>query len=168
VTWHHNLFAHHNNRIVRFQGTVDADFRNNVIYDWGEGSAYGEFDRLNYVGNYLKAGPSTRKPLLFHNGVAVVGPGSLYVADNMMEGNEAVNRDNWQGMGYYWFDRKSLAADKPFPAPQVTTEPARDAYERVLKEAGATPLQRDHVDERIVREVREGGGHIINWVREIR
>jgi hypothetical protein len=168
VTWHHNLFAHHNNRIVRFQGAVDADFRNNVIYDWGEGSAYGEFDRLNYVGNYLKAGPSTKKPLLFHNGVAVVAPGSLYVADNMMEGNEAVNRDNWQGMGYYWFDRKSLAADKPFPAPRVTMESARDACERVLQEAGATPPQRDKVDERIVREVRQGAGHIINWVREIR
>ena len=41
MTWHHNLFAHHVNPNVRFQGMVDADFRNNVIYDWGEGSAYG-------------------------------------------------------------------------------------------------------------------------------
>jgi hypothetical protein len=167
VTWHHNLFSHHNNRIVRFQGAVDADFRNNVIYDWGEGSAYGEFDRLNYVGNYLKPGPSTTKLRLFHNGAAVVAPGSIYVADNVMEGNEAVNRDNWQGMGYYWFDRRSLAAEKPFRAPAVTMESARDAYWHVLEEAGATRPGRDEVDERTVREVREGTGHIINWVREI-
>jgi hypothetical protein len=60
VTWHHNLFAHNQSRNVRFQGMVDADFRNNVVYDGGDEAAYGEFDRLNYVGNYLKAGPSTQ------------------------------------------------------------------------------------------------------------
>jgi pectate lyase len=168
VTWHHNLFAHHFNRNVRFQGMVDADFRNNVIYDWGEGTAYGEFDRLNYVGNYLKPGPSTtQRPLLFHNGAEVVAPASLFVADNVIEGDASVNQDNWRGMGYYYFLRKSLEASKPFPAPAVTTEPAPAAYEHVLKDAGATLPGRDAVDERIVREVREGGGHIIKWVRDI-
>jgi pectate lyase len=151
VTWHHNLFAHHFNRSVRFQGMVDADFRNNVIYDWGEGSGYGEFDRLNYVGNYLQAGPSTtQKPLLFHSGAAVIAPGSLFVADNILEGDEAVNEDNWRGMGFYYFDRRSLAAPGPFAAPAVTTQPARTAYETVLNEAGATLPRRDAVDERIV------------------
>jgi hypothetical protein len=168
VTWHHNLFAHHFNRNVRFQGMIDADFRNNVIYDWGEGSGYGEFDRLNYVGNYLKPGPSTtQKPLLFHNGAAVVAPGSLFVVDNTIEGNDAATRDNWRGMGVYYLDRKSLEAERPFPAPPVTTEPAQAAYLCVLNEAGATLPRRDSVDERIVREVREGTGHIIRWVREI-
>ena len=168
VTWHHNLFAHHLNRNVRFQGMVDADFRNNVIYDWGEGSAYGEFDRLNYVGNYLKPGPSTtQRPLMFHNGTAVVASGSLFVADNIIEGNEAVNRDNWRGLGYYYFERKSLEAPHPFPAPTVTMDPAPAAYESVLKDAGDTLPKRDAVDERIVHEVREGTGHIIKWVREI-
>lgn len=51
VTWHHNLFAHNFSRNVRLQGMVDADFRNNVIYDWGECAAYGEFDKVNYIGN---------------------------------------------------------------------------------------------------------------------
>jgi hypothetical protein len=73
VSWHHNLLAHNLSRNVRFQGMVDADFRNNVIYDWGETAAYGEFDRLNYVSNYLKAGPSTtQKPRLFHGSVRLV------------------------------------------------------------------------------------------------
>jgi len=54
---------------------VDADFRNNVIYDWGDLAGYGEFDRVNYIGNYLKPGPSTRKDKrLFHDGVDITLP----------------------------------------------------------------------------------------------
>jgi hypothetical protein len=166
VTWHHNLFAHNFSRNVRFQGMVDADFRNNVIYDWGEKAAYGEFDRLNYVGNYLKAGSSTTQSLrLFHDGAAVVMPGSLYVTNNILEGEPKVNQNNWRGMGYY-YQRDSIATYEPFPAPPVTTEPAQAAYENVLKDAGATFPQRDSVDERIVREVRQGTGRIIKSVEE--
>jgi pectate lyase len=166
VTWHHNLFAHNQSRNVRFQGPVDADFRNNVVYDWGDAAAYGEFDRLNYVGNYLKAGPSTtQSPRLFHNGREVVAPGSLFVADNILEGDEKVNQNNWRGMGYY-FERDTIGASVPFAAPLVTTDPPQVAYSRVLQEAGATLPKRDSVDQRIVREVREGTGHIVKSVEE--
>ena len=171
VTWHHNLFAHNLSRNVRFQGAVDADFRNNVIYDWGWAAAYGEFDRVNYVSNYLKTGPSTtQKPyLFFHDGEAVVMPGSLFVTNNFIEGEPkapGVNTNNWRGMGYYYYDRNILRAPGPFPAPPVTTEPAQLACEHVLKDAGATLPKRDAVDERIVRETRDGTGHIINWVND--
>jgi pectate lyase len=166
VTWHHNLFAHNQSRNVRFGGMVDADFRNNVVYDWGDTAGYGEFDRVNYVGNYLKAGPSTRREgRLFHDGVAVVMPGSLFVADNILEGNAKVNQNNWLGMGE-GYNRDTVGAPAPFPAPPVTTEPAQAAYEHVLKDAGATLPQRDSVDERVARETRQGTGHIINWVKE--
>lgn len=164
VTWHHNLFAHNQSRNVRFQGMVDADFRNNVIYDWGDKAAYGEFDRVNYVGNYLKAGPSTsQRPRLFHDGVAEVTPGAFFVADNVLEGDLKVNQNNWLAVGY---DRDGVCAPEPFPSPPVTTEPARAAYEHVLRDAGATLPHRDAVDDRIVREVRDETGHIIKWVKE--
>jgi hypothetical protein len=167
VTWHHNLFAHNVSRNVRFQGMVDADFRNNVIYDWGDRAAYGEFDRVNYVSNYLKAGPSTTQSRrLFHDGEAVVMPDSLFVTNNILEGDVKVNQNNWRGMGYYYFDRDIVAASKPFPSPPVTTESAQAAYEHVLKEAGATFPKRDAVDERIVRDVRNGTGQIIKWVKD--
>jgi hypothetical protein len=166
VSWHHNLFAHNFSRNVRFQGAVDADFRNNVIYDWGEKAAYGEFDRLNYVGNYLKPGPSTmQKPPLFHEGIEAVLPGSLFLSGNVMEGNPRATGDNWKGTGFY-FSRTSVAASTPFPAPSVTTEPAAEAYNLVLRDAGATLPARDAVDARIVREVRTGTGHIVESVQE--
>jgi hypothetical protein len=164
LTWHHNLIAHNQSRNPRFASLVDADFRNNVIYDWGDSAGLGEFDRVNYIGNYLKPGPSTRKEQrLFHDGVDVVMPASLYLADNILDGNARVNRDNWLGVGY---DRATIAAPQPFPAPPVISEPAQTAFEHVLKNAGATLPRRDAVDERIVRETRDGTGHIIKWVKD--
>jgi pectate lyase len=169
VTWHHNLFAHDLSRNVRFGGLVDADFRNNVIYDWGHTCGNGEFDRVNYIGNYVKAGPSTtQRPLLFIDGEGTALPGSLFVTNNILEGagkEPGVNQDNWRGMGYY-FERATVAAAQPFPAPPVTTELPAAAYEHVLQEAGATLPRRDAVDERIVNETRSGGGHIIKWVKD--
>jgi hypothetical protein len=167
VTWHHNLFAHNYSRNVRFQGALSADFVNNVVYDWGETAAYGEFDRLNYVANYLKPGPSTtQKPPFFHRGDAAVLPGSVYLSGNVMEGEPRVTDDNWRGMGYYYLDRESLNAAGPFPAPPVKIEDARAACERILAAAGDTLPARDAVDARVTREVREGTGRIIRWVRE--
>ena len=92
-------------------------------------------------------------------------PGSLFVTNNILEGDLKVNQDNWRGMGYY-AERDTVAASEPFPAPPVTMESAEAAYEHVLKDAGATLPRRDAVDERIVREAREGTGHIIKWVKE--
>jgi len=167
VSWHHNLFAHNYSRNVRFQGAVDADFRNNTIYDWGDAAGYGEFDRLNYVANLLKPGASTaQKRRLFLLGDHVVMPRSIFVDGNVLESEPKVVEDNWRGMGYYYFDRDSLKAAEPFPAPPVTTEPAHTAYELVLQKAGDTLPARDSVDRRVVREVQDGTGHIIRWVRE--
>lgn len=166
VSWHHNLFAHNYSRNVRFQGSVDADFRNNVIYDWGEKSAYGEFDRLNYVGNYLKPGPSTtQSPLLFMDGKAAVAPGSLFLSGNVLVGSEQATRDNWTGSLFY-FERRRVEAARPFPAPPVMTESAAAAYNLVLEKAGATLPRRDEIDSRIVREAGTGTGHVIESVRQ--
>ena len=170
VTWHHNLFAHNVSRNVRFQGLVDADFRNNVVYDWGHTAAYGEFDRVNFVGNYYKAGPSTtQKPwLLFHDGGAVVMPGSLYVANNIMDGELNATRataDNWRGMGYY-YERDVVAAKEPLPAPPIESESPDAAYKSVLAGAGATLPKRDAVDARIIDEVEHRSGHLVNSVAD--
>jgi hypothetical protein len=59
-TWHYNLFAHMEGRVPRWGDiTVQCDFRNNVLYDWGGYCGGGELRTLNYANNYLRAGPST-------------------------------------------------------------------------------------------------------------
>ena len=51
---------------------------------------------------------------------------------------------------------------RPFPAPQVRTTTAAKALDEVLAGAGATRPRRDAVDQRIVRDVRERSGKIID------
>ncbi|MDE7410299.1 MAG: pectate lyase [Muribaculaceae bacterium] len=81
ASFHHNYMTHVQNRMPRFNGaryewdgydktrfenTVDAervDFRNNVMYNWGTGSAcYGGpgGGYINMVNNYYQAGPGTK------------------------------------------------------------------------------------------------------------
>jgi hypothetical protein len=167
VSWHHNLFAHNLGRNPRFQGAVDADFRNNVIYDWGETAGYGEFDRLNYVGNYLKPGPSTtQSPRLFMNGIEPVPPASLFFSGNTLEGNTKATENNWRATAFY-FTQDTVAAPAPFPAPLISDTSAAIAYSEVLAGAGAISPARDATDARIVNEVRTGTGHIIQSPDEV-
>src|SRR5690606_37470181 len=50
----------------------------------------------------------------------------------------------------------AMRSNKPFPHAAFTLTSAEDAYEYVLTNAGATLPRRDPVDQRIVREVRDG------------
>src|SRR5690606_4081619 len=64
ASFHHNLIAHHKSRNPRFNGwrpgtsngpypNEHVDYRNNVIYNWRDESAYGgENGRYNIVNNY--------------------------------------------------------------------------------------------------------------------
>ncbi len=164
VTWHHNLFAHNFSRNPRFQGAVDADFRNNVIYDWGEKSTYGEFDRLNFAGNYFKPGPSTeQQPLLFHDGFESVAPHALFLSNNVMEGNPKVTGDNWRGTGFY-FDRNTVAAPCPSLHLRSTTTPRLTRFTKYCLKPEPPCRSVTHVDNRIANEVTDGLGHIIHSV----
>jgi pectate lyase len=164
-TWHHNLFAHMASRVPRWGDvTVRCDFRNNVIYDWGYYCGYGDLRTLNYVNNYLRKGPSTTQdpPLFIFDPKAALAV-SIYISGNIMTGMTEVCRDNWKGVG----GEPSLRSPTPFPAPLVQTQSAEQAFELVLKQAGATLPRRDAVDTRIISDVRNGTGRIINNEREV-
>src|SRR5260370_8310136 len=60
-----------------------------------------------------------------------------------------------------------LKSSARFPAPQVQTQSAAEAFELVLRNAGATRPRRDSVDARIVSNVRNGTGKIIDDEREV-
>lgn len=191
ASFHHNLLASHDSRNPRFdhpllylpnvalddfRGVVD--FRNNVIYNWGSNNTYGgEGGRFNMVANYYKPGPATPdkgtaafitaygRTSDLHNKEERVYYESpyptLYMSGNVMEGNRAISRSNYDGVRYARTGgEKGELLDSPMPVNglaegHTTTHDAKRACALVLAWAGASHV-RDAVDERIVRDVRTG------------
>jgi pectin methylesterase-like acyl-CoA thioesterase len=165
VTYHHNLYAHHDSRNPRLGDNIGLDFVNNVIFDWGNEAGYsGDSSegspRLNYVGNYLIAGPdtpATKRIRAFNGGSTST---IIYQSNNSMDSNVNGAHDGtnteW-GMFIGSYTRQESAR---FQFPQVNTDDSASAYDRVLNLAGSS-LFRDSVDTRVVSEVRsETGRHI--------
>jgi hypothetical protein len=162
ASFHHNLIASHNSRLPRFSGSSTTpntpeelvDFRNNVIYNWMSNNTYGgEKGRYNIVGNYYKAGPSTKSKK--HWIVNPTSPyGSFYIADNFLFGGDAITKNNRTGVKANSIDSVSFT-DKPFVVESIKAQKVEDAYQAVLIAAGAS-YKRDAVDARIVEEVRTG------------
>jgi hypothetical protein len=140
------------------------DFRNKVIYDWGNPTGYTSQDKatINYVGNYLKPGPSTtNKNAVFKIGVHAT---KMFVAGNHLVGGGRENSDNWLMIQR---SEPRHRADEPLAGAPVQTETATDAYRVVLGNAGATVPTRDPVDRRIVEQVGKGTGRIIDSQNEV-
>lgn len=177
ASFHHNLFAHCNSRTPRFDGnrniksTENADFRNNIIYNWGSNNVYaGEGGNYNVMNNYYKWGPSTNKSVKER----VLNPykkapslpyGKFYLNGNYIDGSPAVTANNWLGVVM----NEGTAADTvlskvttPFPAEAVTTQTATGAYPLVLQNAGAVLPRRDTLDMRIINEVKNRSGRMID------
>jgi pectate lyase len=176
-TYHHNLLAHHSSRNPRFaSGSGYADYRNNVVYNWGHNSTYGgekqqqgnpkfNLSVINMIANYYKPGPATIPGEVSHR---IASPssrnkaddfGKWFIAGNVMHGSPAVTRDNWSGgvQAQHGDTYVSvLKLDEPWPAMPIRQQSAEEAYEAVLRNAGATLPKRDAVDVRIVQETRRG------------
>ncbi|MEL7587787.1 MAG: pectate lyase [Prolixibacteraceae bacterium] len=167
VSFHHNLFAHNLSRNPRFNGaryevawTDLVDFRNNVIYNWGDNNIYGgERGNHNLVGNYFKPGPatkkSTRQRVLNITTSANYPYGVFYVSGNYVEGSPAVTADNWNGGVDTNAEIRLVKATKAFYAEPIPEQTAEAAYQAVLASVGAGK-SRDAVDRRIISEVEKG------------
>ena len=169
ASYHHNLIADANSRSPRVGGDPDAlvDIRNNVIYNIGEGNAYGGQDaRINYIANYFKPGPSTVHPdRIFRISSART---QIFLEGNVLEGMPRVTGDNSAGLliddhaKQDGAERAKLLVPLPFDAPPVTQQAAGQAYESVLAQAGCVFPKRDAVDQRVIQSVRDGTGRIID------
>lgn len=168
-----NLWSSNISRSPSIGMDGDFNFVNNVVYNWWNRSADGGDHRslFNFINNYFKPGPMTPKDKPI--GHRILKPesgrdqanaqrfGKAYVNGNIMEGNEAVTKDNWAG-GVQVRDgadagefTSQIRVDKPFPMPKITIMSAKEAYKYVLENAGATLPKRDAVDQRIVKQVKE-------------
>lgn len=171
-TFHHNLYAHHSSRVPRpgsyRDGSLLFDFRSNLLYDWGHKAGYNNYDyervRMNYVGNYLQAGPSTT-----WLESAFEGAGKLvhvFQHGNRFDTNRNGQLDG-EASGWGMFNGVFTKETQPFDVAPVATDSALVAYRRVLSNGGATPWKRDAVDTRVTDQVLTGTGGIIDSTEQV-
>jgi pectate lyase len=168
ISIHHNLFAHNNERNPMIKANTSTDIVNNVIYNWGKQgltSAGRTPVYTNIVNNYFKKGPDSQPWEFFINNDGSGPPGSseFYLSGNIGPNRPNNNMDEW---AISRFAPGRYRHDRPHRFEPVTTWSAVEAYERVLEGAGAIYPGRDAVDHRIVNDVREGGGRIIDRVSQ--
>ncbi len=170
LTFHHNLYAHHFNRNPRLGDDLGLDFVNNVVYDWGTDAGYsGDASegtpRLNYVGNYVIAGPATptaKRARAFRGGSDKT---LIYQSDNLIDSNVNGIRDG-VNTGWGMFVSPYTQQSNRFEFPQIQTDSPGLAYRRVLANAGDA-LSRDPVDIRIISDVMKEGGRFIDSQHQV-
>lgn len=184
-SWHHNLLAHHDSRSPRLDRELQGtDVRNNIIYNWGQtNSAYGaepySYNNItqtpsyvNWVNNYYKYGPGTgtdKRSRIFDvsNAYPNKSKSNFFIEGNYVFGDSYVTSNNWNGV-VNANNAIKLTSEYDMGAYSLTTtQSAEDAYTDVLSNSGATLPKRDSIDARIVEDVKNQTGRIINNAAEV-
>lgn len=174
LSFHHNLFAHNNSRNPKHRVFEALDYVGNVIYNWDnraffmEGTSDDSFQwKANLDGNYFIAGPNQDNTLPFSGGST--RNYETWWGTNAYDSDEDAQHD---GQDYVThndpnFSQVSSAltrwSNTPMPvADEVWRAGSPDAaYQRVLSEFGATPWDRDDVDQLLHNQVVARSGFII-------
>lgn len=185
VSYHHNLLAHNVARNPQFTNDEGPDhIINNVIYNWkyfgGQFSKAGQrAPKVNFIGNYYKAGPDTRTDRYEVSMSKFPEEPLFYLHDNIGHHRPDGSGDEWRvvgdsnsGLEKKWMRvpaSKKIQRQKPWPASPVpvTIQPVKMGYDLVLAHAGATAPKRDAVDLRLVKDVRMKTGRCIDNPSEV-
>ena len=145
------------------------DFRNNVIHNcqnsgYNSGSE-GGWINMNYVGNYMIAGPNTSNTYRLFDGWDGTDL-SIYQTGNLVDPDRDSVRDGYS-LGWLSFSGTYTKLTSPAAMEPVTTQSAEDAYDSVLAQAGACWWNRDSVDTRLINDVINTTGGIIDSQNEV-
>lgn len=167
ISIHHNLFAHNRRRNPKVNMRGMADVVNNVIYNARYAMMIQDTyasPAVNYVGNIVIHGVNSFYDFdvrYFNEGN---NPPTIYVRGNL--GPKRPTDD----LADHWVVRledREYLVDERIEAPQVTTYHACTAYHQVLADAGVTVPMRDAVDKRLVDEVINRTGQLLNDPSEV-
>ena len=173
-SWHHNLLVNCNGRNWSMGGGMDGqnrpigglDLFNNVCYNWNGRTTDGNCHAVNFVNNYYKMGPDTRRTELFimdfelATDVADNRTNTGYVSGNIRENkNHTLSSDKkgdtYKATGYVPTDYEYLVNEPLFPS-YATIHTAQDAMKIVTSYSGATMPVRDEHHVRNIRETLDG------------
>jgi hypothetical protein len=169
VSVHHNLYMSNNNRnpalgTYETNQSLKADIRNNVIYNTpspGYTSGASKAIRMNYVGNYLIFGPASDSGRTHMFEASDACNVTIFQAGNLRD----LNRNGaFDGKDDGWASIQGTYAksSEPIDMEPVTTHTAAEALATVIEQAGARPWNRDAVDQRLIGELQQGKGKLID------
>lgn len=174
VTLHHNLIMHCNDRnpYLPTEGEFPyiIDVVNNVVYNWGAHAGIGyrktnHNGRINFAGNYYIKGPNSRTRPCLTMGVNA----QIHARGNIGPVRTSLDQDEWKAIAWNpkGGARQGVRSERRFDAPKVETHSHADAYDLVLRRAGAISPRRDAADTRLISEVKTRSGKIINHPEDV-
>jgi len=172
-----NIYAHNYERNPLLKGGVQAAVVNNLIFDPGaQAIHYNLMDlewtsqkpiagELSAVGNVLRAGFSTRNDIAFLS-IGGVGDLNYYGRDNVAVGRLGAALPMFGR--YTTSPARIVELDSPTMWPEgLDVLPPNEVETHLLRFAGARPWDRDAHDLRILFDVAEGRGKIIDDEDEV-
>src|SRR5690606_9068816 len=172
-----NLYAHNYERNPLFKGGVSGQVINNLIYNPGARAAHYnlipeewighdyETRRMLLRGNVLRAGYDTKSLASFMLGGST--DIDLFLEDNLAY--DVIREPTIPQVGRYTTSdaKVNLLRTPPALPFGVSLLPSVEVQDSVIAAAGATPWNRDPIDRRIVADVIEGRGEIIDSQDEV-
>jgi len=179
ISIHHNLFAHNFERNPLVANSGVTDVVNNIVYHWVSrgttlSNARGDA-KVNFVKNLLLANtqPSQIRPTnVYWYDVSLVTSGEFRL-QVFFEGNLGFWRNSnsepeWSLAGVDWNvpynPSSNVHTSSRFWAPEVTEFPAEDLENILKNDVGATLPRRDAVDVRIINQLSNRTGQLIDCV----
>jgi hypothetical protein len=186
VSLHHNLYATCRDRHPSLGSQNDppqfiVDFRNNIDYNWSDPGSCNFCDSfINCINNLWRPGPMTdpfKLPIAMKGGLPDMAKG--HMEGNVFERRDDLTRNNYAALDFHRWLRpdskykyrgtvKDWKVDKAaeLGASMPQTQSAAQAAELVLAYAGAS-LHRDGVDQRIIEDVRQRTGNVIDSQEQV-
>lgn len=179
---HHNLLVNCNGRNWSMGGGMDGENRaigqmdifNNVCYNWNGRTTDGGCHEVNFVNNYYKMGPDTKRKELFiqqyENVGSIDSKWQAYVSGNIRENKDhSLTTDKYNDTYKYSLSNGAVDpntrtdeyayktfVDKPFFPSYAEIHSAKDAFKIVTSDAGAIMPCRDDQHVRVVKETVNG------------
>jgi len=168
-----NLFAHNDERNPEISNS-DALVVNNVVYNWGKSGTVNA-GASDVIGNVYISGANTHPWALNPDAKGVRinldkmdttgNPVKLYVHDNIGPGRPTNQGDDWlvvEGDTQYRSLTRLTDQDDG-----IAVLPVESVYDYVLTNAGAIAPYRDAVDNRIVQDVKNKTGPLIDSQNQV-
>jgi hypothetical protein len=179
VTFHHNIIAGcaaWNPLLGGLDGKVFLrESINNLVFNWRDGTAVDRYHRyrrkdpvgrINFESNCYIMGPDSAKiPCL-----TVEVPDIVYVAGNLGPTRTEPADDQLRAVKWTAAERtdgNNVHRETRFRSAPVTVHEVREACRLMMKKGGASLPRRDSADSRVVADMVNGSGSIINSPHDV-